>query len=201
MSPVDSTVGDQPAGLRERKKLRTRADISTAALGLIAEHGLADVRVEDICAAADIGRSTFFRYFDSKESAFVEGVHARRIESLTTSVRERPADESAFAALQQAAMTMAADWRSFRDDMLLEARLRAESAPVRAWAAESAERWITEIAGAIAPRVDGDLERAAVIAAAFIAVVQVGYGVWIASGADEDPSPILQRCFDTLRNL
>jgi hypothetical protein len=72
---------------------------------------------------------------------------------------------------------------------------------VRAWAAESAERWITEIAGAIAPRVDGDLERAAVIAAAFIAVVQVGYGVWIASGADEDPSPILQRCFDTLRNL
>jgi hypothetical protein len=96
---------------------------------------------------------------------------------------------------------MAADWRSFRDDMLLEARLRAESATIRAWAAESAERWMGEIAEAIAPRVGDDLERAAVVAAAFIATVQVAYGAWIVNGAAEDPSPILQRCFDTLREL
>jgi AcrR family transcriptional regulator len=193
---------DEPhVGLRERKKLRTRTDISAAAIGLIAEHGLSDVKVEDICAAAEIGRSTFFRYFDSKESAFVEGVHARRIESIITGVRARPEGEPAFEALREAAMAMAADWRALRDDMLLEARLRAESATVRAWAAESAERWTTEIAGASAPRVHGDLERAAVIAAAFIATVQVGYGTWIASGAGADPSPILHRCFDTLQGL
>lgn len=194
-------VSDEPEGLRERKKQRTRAEIRSAALALIAERGLADVRVEDICEAAEIGRSTFFRYFDSKESAFIEGVYSRRIESVTTEVQGRPAAEGAFAALQAAALTMAADWQSFRDDMLLEARLRAESATVRAWAAETAERWMAEIAEAIAPRADGDLERAAVVAAAFIATVQIAYGMWIASGAADDPSPVLQRCFDALRQL
>lgn len=196
-----SAMTDRPAGLRERKKLRTRGEISAAAVSLIAERGLNEVRVEDICDEAEIGRSTFFRYFDSKESAFVEGVHARRIESLTSGVRERPARESAFDALQAAALAMAADWRSLRDDMLLEAGLRAESAAVRAWAAESAERWVAEIAAAIAERLDDDLERAAVVAAAFIATVQIGYGSWIAAGADHDPTPALQRCFDTLRSL
>lgn len=197
----DCAMDGQAPGLRERKKQRTRTDISVAALGLIAERGLAEVRVDDICAAAEIGRSTFFRYFDSKESAFVEGVYARRIASVTSGVTARPETESAFEALRQAAFGMAGEWRSFRGDMLLEARLRAESATVRAWAAESAERWVTEIAAAVAPRVGGDLERAAVVAAAFIAAVQVGYGVWIASGADDDPSPVLARCFDALRDL
>jgi hypothetical protein len=67
--------------------------------------------------------------------------------------------------------------------MVLEARLRVESATVRAWAAESSERWMTEIA------------------AAFIGTVQIAYGVWIAAGGVEDPSPILRRCFAALRDL
>jgi AcrR family transcriptional regulator len=201
MSATTDVPATEPPGLRERKKLRTRSEISAAALSLIAERGLAEVRVEDICAEAEIGRSTFFRYFDSKESAFVEGVHARRIESVTAEVERRPAEEPPFEALVRAVMTMAADWQSFREDMLLEARLRSESATIRAWAAESSERWMTEIAAALVPRVGDDIERAAVIAAAFIATVQIGYGLWIQSGATQDPSPILQRCFDALRQL
>jgi AcrR family transcriptional regulator len=201
MSATTDLPSADPPGLRERKKLRTRSEISAAALSLIAERGLADVRVEDICAEAEIGRSTFFRYFDSKESAFVEGVHARRVESVTAEVERRPAEEPPFEALVRAVMTMAADWQSFREDMLLEARLRSESATIRAWAAESSERWMTEIAAALVPRVGDDIERAAVIAAAFIATVQIGYGIWIQAGATQDPSPILQRCFDALRQL
>lgn len=198
---VPGDDGERIAGLRERKKQRTRSEISAATLTLIAERGLAEVRVEDICAAAGIGRSTFFRYFDSKESAFVEGVHARRIESVTAELAQRPPAEGPFEALHQAALTMASQWRSFRDDMVLEARLRAESATVRAWAAESSERWMTEIAAALAPRVAGDAERAAVLAAAFIGTVQIAYGIWIAAGGVEDPSPILRRCFAALREL
>jgi AcrR family transcriptional regulator len=201
MSATTDLPSADPPGLRERKKLRTRSEISAAALSLIAERGLADVRVEDICAEAEIGRSTFFRYFDSKESAFVEGVHARRVESVTAEVERRPAEEPPFEALVRAVMTMAADWQSFREDMLLEARLRSESATIRAWAAESSERWMTEIAAALVPRVGDDIERAAVIAAAFIATVQIGYGIWIQAGATQDPSPILQRCFDALSQL
>jgi len=196
-----SAMSDRPDGLRERKKQRTRSEISAATLALISERGLAEVRVEDICDAAEIGRSTFFRYFDSKESAFVQGVHARRIESVTAELVQRPADEPPFEALRQAALTMASQWRSFRDDMVLEARLRSESATVRAWAAESSERWMAEIAAALAPRVDDDIERAAVIAAAFIGTIQIAYGIWIEAGAAKDPSPTLHRCFAVLRDL
>jgi AcrR family transcriptional regulator len=37
------------------------------ALALIAEHGLPNVTVEDITEAADVGKGTFFNYFETKE--------------------------------------------------------------------------------------------------------------------------------------
>jgi AcrR family transcriptional regulator len=37
------------------------------ALALITEHGLPNVKVEDITEAADVGKGTFFNYFESKD--------------------------------------------------------------------------------------------------------------------------------------
>ena len=59
---------DQPLGLRERKKIKTRQAIRREAFRLIEANGYAATTVEQIADAAEVSPSTFFRYFPSKES-------------------------------------------------------------------------------------------------------------------------------------
>jgi AcrR family transcriptional regulator len=55
-------------GLRERKKARTRAAIQHEALALFRRHGYPATTIEQICEAAEVSQSTFFRYFPTKEA-------------------------------------------------------------------------------------------------------------------------------------
>ena len=55
------------SGRRERRAAETRLKLFRCALALIAEHGLSSVTVEDITEAADVGKGTFFNYFETKD--------------------------------------------------------------------------------------------------------------------------------------
>jgi len=59
---------EQPLGLRERKKIKTRLAIRREAFRLFDANGYAATTVEQIADAADVSPSTFFRYLPSKES-------------------------------------------------------------------------------------------------------------------------------------
>jgi AcrR family transcriptional regulator len=54
-------------GRRERRAAETRLRLFRCALQLFAERGFPNVTVEDITQAADVGKGTFFNYFESKE--------------------------------------------------------------------------------------------------------------------------------------
>ena len=56
-----------PPGRRQKRAEQTRVKLVRCALRLIARRGLANVTVEDITEAADVGKGTFFNYFESKE--------------------------------------------------------------------------------------------------------------------------------------
>jgi AcrR family transcriptional regulator len=69
--------------LRERKQQRAREQIIDAAYALFAERGFAQVTVTDIAGRAEVGRTTFFRYFGDKqepifadEQSIVDGIAA-----------------------------------------------------------------------------------------------------------------------------
>jgi AcrR family transcriptional regulator len=54
-------------GRRERRAAETRLRLFRCALQLFAKRGFPNVTVEDITEAADVGKGTFFNYFESKD--------------------------------------------------------------------------------------------------------------------------------------
>ncbi len=75
-TPTDNAV----LSLRERKHRRTREAIVEAAMHLFAEQGFDGVTVTDIAQHAEVGRSTFFRYFaDKQEVLFADDAELRQM--------------------------------------------------------------------------------------------------------------------------
>lgn len=73
--------------LRARKQRRTRETIVEAALALFDERGFDEVTVHEIAERAEVGRTTFFRYFtDKQEVLFADDTEL--LELLTGRVAE-----------------------------------------------------------------------------------------------------------------
>jgi AcrR family transcriptional regulator len=68
MALADGATSHFPgAGRRQRHAAETRLRIFRCALQLFAERGYPNVTVEEITEAADVGKGTFFNYFESKD--------------------------------------------------------------------------------------------------------------------------------------
>jgi AcrR family transcriptional regulator len=57
--------------LRDRKKAETRQRIITVATKVFAKKGIDAVTVDEIAAAADVGKGTIYNYFETKEDIIV----------------------------------------------------------------------------------------------------------------------------------
>ena len=66
-SPTEFPTEPPTESLTDRKRTRARARIVAAAEALFAEAGFAAVSVSDIATRAEVGRTTFFRYFGDKQ--------------------------------------------------------------------------------------------------------------------------------------
>ena len=175
-----------PAGLRERRKQRTREALLHAALQLFTMQGYDHTTVDEIVDAVEVSQRTFFRYFASKEAvvfAAQEAVDGRFLAEL----RQRPATETPFEAMRRAALNA---WtpgtEAGADEMAAELRVRAyrviESTP--ALHAAHMRRHIgleQQIASLIAEREGLDAEtdpRPRVAVAAFSGVMRLTGQMW-----------------------
>ncbi|MEV6344389.1 TetR family transcriptional regulator [Actinoplanes sp. NPDC051851] len=109
--------------LRERKKLATWRAIRSAALELFAARGFETVNVEQIAAAAQVSRATFFNYFASKEAVVFDQDPEER-EILRAMMADCPATEPLWQSLT--AIMLGLNER-LADRMPLQRRLKAES--------------------------------------------------------------------------
>ena len=192
-----------PPSLREIKKQRTAEAIAGATVTLVADSGFDAVRVEDICAVAEVGRSTFFRYFDSKEAAFVHGVHQGRLDALLAALARRPSDEDALTAVRQAFLDVVGDWREQRGVLLLESRIRASSVEVQARAHSESATWQDALATALEERLPAGRRalHARLLAATVMAAVQIANEQWLADGGRRSPVARLTTAFDAVAEL
>ena len=88
------------AGLRERKKRKTRDTIVRVAADLFAEHGYEKTTIAEIAEAAEVSPRTIFAYFPSKEDILFCDFPELE-ERLAQALRERPEGTTALDALRE----------------------------------------------------------------------------------------------------
>jgi AcrR family transcriptional regulator len=97
-----------PSDLRARKRLATRQAISNAATLLFFERGFDNVTVDEIAAAADVGRMTVFNHFPRKEDMLFDRDEEGR-EMLREALRQRDPDIAPIETLRLLAHRLVAE--------------------------------------------------------------------------------------------
>jgi AcrR family transcriptional regulator len=92
--------------LRERKKAKTRAAIQAHAMRLFQANGYDATTVEQICEAAEVSASTFYRYFPSKPDVVLWDEFDPLI---VAAFNEQPAELTPLQALRAACRTVYAE--------------------------------------------------------------------------------------------
>jgi len=86
---------------REIARAAVQAELSLAAYELVVEKGYGNVTLDDMAAAGGVSRSTFLRYFRTKDQAIVVALKAH-VERMADALRARPRDEDDWSALRSA---------------------------------------------------------------------------------------------------
>ncbi|MEP7455082.1 TetR family transcriptional regulator [Phyllobacterium sp. SB3] len=102
----------KPSDLRSRKRLATRRAISFVADRLFQDRGFDNVTIDDIAAAADVGRMTVFNYFPRKEDMFFDRDEEGR-EILRDTLLNRNSETSPIEALRLLAHQLLAEQRPY----------------------------------------------------------------------------------------
>jgi AcrR family transcriptional regulator len=123
------------AGLRERKKRRTRQQISDVATSLFVVRGFDHVKVSEIAAIVGVSEKTVYNYFPTKESLVFDRAD-EGVARLASALREREPGESPTKAMLRALEEDMEDLEDLPDEiykfLALFARMIATTPALRA---------------------------------------------------------------------
>ncbi|MPY50563.1 TetR family transcriptional regulator [Streptomyces sp. K1PN6] len=177
-----------------------RAQLAQVAFELFCREGFDKVTLDDLAAAAGVSRSTFLRYFGTKEDAVLGAFdgHDRRV---ADALRARPADEDEWTALRHALDTVIERYHQDPAAALATTRLVRETPALCARHLEKQHRWRPALAEALAER-SGSAEAPtlgqSVRAAAALDCLYVALDHWLASEGRLDLVGLLDDAFAAL---
>jgi TetR/AcrR family transcriptional regulator, regulator of mycofactocin system len=189
------------AGIRTRKKARTRLAIQDAALDLFADWGFEATTVEQIAQRADVSPSTFFRYFGTKADIILSD-HDTQLGQLCDAIRDQPVQvrelEVIRRALQEAWVPHIDLVRTIRTE-----RAVAGSAYLCGVAYSVGRRWIDAVGAALAERRGdvGALAECMMVARTAMGVFGAATEQWVASEADEHFGALIDEGFAMLERM
>ncbi|OAF07799.1 transcriptional regulator [Bradyrhizobium centrolobii] len=199
--PLTSGGKSEPkAGLRQRKREQTRERLTRAAMALFLERGFEATTIDDIAAAAEVSRRSFFHYFASKEDV-VAAWQENAATALVDAIIARPAAESMLTAAENAIAAAikrldpaeaAAMSRLKRDNPALQARDQLKYEKLERALAEG----LTRRSGRKSDRL-----KARLVAMIATGVMRVGGESWVSEGTREKPEAFVKRTFDAIRGI
>jgi AcrR family transcriptional regulator len=194
----------QRSDRRERKKRAVKEALEAAALQLFDKNGFTETTVDEIADEADVSRSTFFRYFGSKEAVLFGSVDENG-EVLSQLILKRPATESPMVAFENALVEFAAVpgiARQPADADRLRRILEAHPA-LQTKVAQLTHNWQTRLAGTLADR-DGESrpgQRHALTAAVGIVISERLRDEYVSPSYSGDLESTIRNQFRLLREL
>jgi AcrR family transcriptional regulator len=191
-------VSEARPGLRERKKEATVEKLRQVALELFTERGFDAVSVDDVAEAADVSKTTVYRYFPSKEDLLL-GRALEQLASVREAFAERPAEESPVEAARHALRPVveahAADPRQKRALSALVRSTPSLAAGSQANQAAWEEMLREEIARR---RPAADPFEIHLLAAELLACVRAATNYWLTDGADRDLAELVDEAMRRL---
>jgi AcrR family transcriptional regulator len=175
----------EPDGLKVRKRRATTERIAASAARLAAERGLAGTTVDEIADDAQVGRATFFRYYQTKENAVAEGITGPWLTLITDAIARQPAELTAIEAIIAGFAELADRLPAYHDRICELAQLTRTSTTLDAWTLRAYHRYekaIAALAAARLPDLTDDDPRPRMIAALAMAGVRISLDDWAQHG-------------------
>lgn len=142
------------AGLRERKKEKTRRTIQEEALKLFAAQGYDATTIDQIAEAAEISPSTFFRYFATKEDVVLQDDYDPL---LIRTFLDQPAELSPITALRKTMHDIFERlYDEDKEELLLRSKLQLNTPALRARLMATQLTTVNAVGKALAQRTGRD---------------------------------------------
>jgi AcrR family transcriptional regulator len=192
--------GEPRAGARQLARRAMTAQIADMAIDLFSRNGYEQTTIDDICDVARISRTTFFRYFKSKEDVLLNGF-VDMDETLLAALLARPDSETPRAAIRRALDPLIEQYTDHSDQTMRSAKLFIATPALVTFHRAKLTRWGHILGPELARRMGADPSdatdpRPAALISATFACLDVALVAWAAA----DGAPPLAEQFDRAMN-